>query len=67
MRGHPISDYQRGVIRRMIRQGCEELHRIARRAELDPATVRLFLFRELQARCQAEHRAAQMDALTDPD
>ena len=66
MRGHPINDYQRGVIRRMIRQGCEELHRIARRVELDPATVRLFLFRELKARYTAEHRAAQMDALTDP-
>ena len=66
-RGHPINDYQRGVIRRMVRQGCEELHRIARRAELDPATVRLFLLRELAARYQAEHKAAQIDALADRD
>ena len=65
-RGHPISDYQRGVIRRMVRQGCTELQRIARRVELDPATVRLFLFRELAARYTAEHRAAQLDAMADP-
>ena len=65
-RGHPINDYQRGVIRRMVRQGCTELQRIARRVELDSATVRLFIIHELQVRLAAEHRAAQMDAMTDP-
>ena len=66
MRGHPINDYQRGIIRRMVRQGCTELQRIADRAELDSATVRLFIIHELQVRYTAEHRAASLDNLTDP-
>ena len=66
MRGHPINDYQRGVIRRMVRQGCTELQRIADRAELDSSTVRLFIIHELQVRLAAEHKAAQLDGLTDP-
>jgi hypothetical protein len=63
MRGQPISEYQRGVIYRMVRQGCEEINRIANRAELHPTTVRAFIIRELRVRLAAEHKAAELDEM----
>jgi len=65
MQGKPLSEYQQGVIRRMVRHGCMEIHRMADRAECDGVTVRAFILRELRERYAAEHRHAQLDDLAD--
>jgi hypothetical protein len=48
--GKPITEYQIGVVRRMIRQGVRKSKQIARRADMDVDTLREFMFLEL-----AEH------------